>query len=102
MPEHLTDLRQGRAIAQQPRSQRVTQHMRATMSRTQVKPDQRHANEITDTLRTGEAIEGGLALNEHTPRRTCGACLLQILSQRLADILQQRQSINAGTLASNE
>ena len=76
MPEHLTDQRQGRAIAQQPRSQRVTQRMRATM-RTQVKPDQRHANEITDTLRTGEAIEGGLALNEHTPGRTCRARLLQ-------------------------
>jgi hypothetical protein len=76
--------------------------MRATMSRTQVKADQRHANEITDTLRTGEAIEWGLALNEQKPQRTCGACLLQILSQRLADILLQRRSINAGILASIE
>jgi len=77
MAEHLTDLRQGCAIAQQPRSQRVTQHVRATMSRTQVKVDQCHSNEIADTLWAGKALEWSLALNEHTPGRTCGACLLR-------------------------
>ena len=68
MAEHLTDLRQGCAIAQQSRSQRVTQHVRATMSGTQIKVDQRHSNEIADTLRTGEAFKRGFALNEHAPR----------------------------------
>ena len=102
MAEHLTDLRQGCAIAQQPRSQRVTQHVRATMSRTQVKMNQHHSNEIADTLRTSEALERGLALNEHAARRTSGARLLQVFCQSLTDVLQQREPVHAGTLASNE
>ena len=98
MAEHLTDLRQGCAIAQQPRSQRVTQHVRTTMSRTQVKVDQRHSNEIADTLRTGKALERGLALNEHTPGRSPRAGLLQVFCQRLSDVLQEREPVHAAPL----
>ena len=44
----------------------------------------------------------GFALNEHTPGRTPRAGLLQVFCQRLTDVLQEREPVHAGTLASNQ